>query len=112
MPTLFQIKTNEHNEFYFHLVDDSGEVLLIGGEYPLRQDVEKTIEAVRVGSLMGNQLAAARTASGESFFVITNPAGEIIAKSPLFSAQMVFDNCLHQVKDKACIAAISDLTLM
>lgn len=112
MGTQFLLKVNASQAFYFQLVDDTGEVLLIGGEYPLKQDAEKNIEAVRVGSLMGNQLASAKTASGQSFFVITNPAGEIIAKSQLFSSQMSFDNALHQVKDKACIAAVTDKTLM
>ncbi len=108
--TVFQVKSNEEQQFFFNLVDGDGNVLLLSAEYPERQELEKAIADVRVGSLMGNQIAAGKTKSGETFFVIKDGSGQIIAKSALFSSQMLFDNALHSVKDNACVAEIADLT--
>lgn len=110
MTAIFEVKANDRQEFYFHLVDSSGEVLLLSAEYPEKAEVEKAIADVRVGSLMGNQIAAGRTKAGETFFVIKDGSGQIIAKSILFSSQMLFDNALHSVKDNACVAEVTDLT--
>ena len=110
MTTVFELKANDKQEYFFHLVDSSGDVLLLSAEYPEKSAVEKAIADVRVGSLMGNQIAAGKTKAGETFFVIKDGGGQIIAKSILFSSQMLFDNALHCVKDNACIAEITDLT--
>lgn len=110
MGAVFELKSNDNHDYFFHLVTDSGEVLLFSGEYPVKSDAEKDIGAVRVGSLMSQQIAAGKTKSGETFFVVRDDAGQIIAKSALFASQMLFDNALHQVKDNACVAEICDLT--
>lgn len=107
---VFQVKANDKKEYYFHLVDSAGEILLLSAEYPEKSAMEKAIADVRVGSLMGNQIAAGKTKTGESFFVIKDGSGQIIAKSILFGSPMSFDNALHSVKDNACVAEIADLT--
>jgi uncharacterized protein len=109
MPTCFQLKRTD-NQFSFDLVDTSGELLLIGGEYEEKNAAEQAINDIRVGSLMSNQIGASKTSKGETFFFIKNSAGEIIGKSLLFSTAMAFDNALHKVKDNACVAEVSDLT--
>jgi uncharacterized protein len=109
MPASFQItvqETPEDKVYSFNLLDSKGDILLIGGKFANREEVEKSIQDVRVGSLMSQQLAASKVPSGETFFVIKNPAGQIIAKSLLFQNQMIFDANLHQVKDNACVAEI------
>jgi len=105
MAVKFQL-TQQTDTFSFNLVDEDGNTLLMGGEFNSRDDAKKTIDDVRVGSLVSQQIAASRIPSGETFFVIKNTAGQIIAKSLLFEDQMVFDNTLHHVKDGACIAEI------
>ncbi len=109
MTAIFEVKANDKQEYYFHLVDGS-DILLLSAEYPEKSEVEKAIADVRVGSLMGNQIAAGKTKAGETFFVIKDGSGQVIAKSILFSSQMLFDNALHSVKDNACVAEIADLT--
>ncbi|MFT3931160.1 MAG: YegP family protein [Spongiibacteraceae bacterium] len=110
MTAVFQVKTNDKQEYYFHFVDDAGELLLLSAEYPEKSELEKVIADVRVGSLMGNQIAAGRTKAGEKFFVIKDASGQIIAKSTLYISQMSFDNALHCVKDNACVAEVVDRT--
>lgn len=110
MSAVFELKANDKQGFYFNLVGGSGDILLLSAEYPEKSEAEKAIADVRVGSLMGNQIAAGKTKAGETFFVIKDGSGQIIAKSALFSSQMLFDNALHCVKDNACVAEISDLT--
>jgi uncharacterized protein YegP (UPF0339 family) len=85
-------------------------MLLLSGDYPNKAAAEQGIKDVKLGSLMGHQIAAGKTPAGETFFVIKDTHGQIIAKSALFADQMLFDNALHAVKDNACIAGISDLT--
>lgn len=109
MTAIFEVKANDKQAYYFHLVDGD-DILLLSAEYPEKSEVEKAIADVRVGSLMGNQIAAGKTKTGETFFVIKDGSGQIIAKSILFSSQMLFDNALHSVKDNACVAEIADLT--
>ena len=112
MPATFQLKRNDENQYSFHLVDGAGELLLISGNYLNKEEAEQAIKDVRVGTLMSNQIGASKTPKGETFFFIKNAAGQILVKSLLFSSAMSFDNALHQVKDNACVAEISDLTEM
>ncbi|MDP2505527.1 MULTISPECIES: hypothetical protein [unclassified Oceanobacter] len=110
MSATFELKTTISQAFTFELLSSRGHSLLLGGDYPTKAEAEQGIKDVQLGSLMGHQIAAGRTPAGETFFVIKDTQGQIIAKSALFGDQMLFDNALHAVKDNACIAAIADLT--
>ncbi|TVZ38801.1 hypothetical protein P886_3183 [Alteromonadaceae bacterium 2753L.S.0a.02] len=108
MSATFQI-SEQDGLFTFNLLSGKGEQMLIGGEFENREAAEKAIQDVRVGSLMSQQIAAGKVASGETFFVIKDSAGQIIAKSLLYDNQMSFDAALHDVKDNACVAEISEM---
>ncbi|NPU91244.1 MAG: DUF1508 domain-containing protein [Gammaproteobacteria bacterium] len=110
MPATFELKRDDDNQFCFHLLDGTGAVLLLSGQYDSKTDAEEAIKEVRVGTLMSTQIAASRTPTGETFFVVRNSHGRIIVKSQLFNNKMLFDNALHQVKDNACVAEVTDLT--
>lgn len=110
MAAIFELKKNMDDQFYFHFLDGNGELLLMSGEYPVKESAEEAIKEVRVGSLMSTQIAAGKVASGDTFFVIKDTVGDVLVKSILFESRMVFDNALHSVKDNACIAEITDLT--
>jgi uncharacterized protein YegP (UPF0339 family) len=109
MPASFELKSNDEGQFYFHFLDAQGELLMMSGEYPDKQQAEQAINDVKVGSLMSNQIAAGSVPDGDTFFVIKDTAGDVLVKSILFDSRMVFDNALHTVKDNACIAEITDL---
>lgn len=106
MSFVFSIKNSDSTNYCFELLDSDQQVLLISGDFDTPVAAEACIAQVKVGSLMGHQIAAGKTSNGEMFFVIKNEHGQIIAKSLLFTQQMDFDNALHQVKDNACIAEI------
>ncbi len=110
MPATFELKSNDNNAFYFDYVDKNDDIILMSGDYPNKDDAEKAIGDVRVGSLMSHQLAAGKANDGKSFFVIKDAGGDVLVKSILFASQMLFDNALHSVKDNACVAEIKDLT--
>ena len=110
MATVFKLKQNDNNAYYFHLVDGEGKVLMTSAEYPDKDQPEQGIKELRVGSLMSEQIAAGQVPEGDQFFVIKNSTGDVVAKSVLFESRMVFDHALHTVRDNACIAEISDLT--
>jgi uncharacterized protein YegP (UPF0339 family) len=110
MAAIFELKSNDDNEYFFHFLNGKGELILMSGEYPDKEQAEQAIKDVRVGSLMSEQIAAGKVPDGDTFFVIKNAAGDILVKSILYGDQMVFDNALHTVKDNACVAEINDLT--
>lgn len=110
MTATFQIKSNDDGKYYFHFLDGSGNLLLMSGDYPDKEEAEQAIKDVQVGSLMSEQIAAGKVPAGDTFFVIKDARGDILVKSVLFDSRMVFDNALHAVKDNACVAEITDLT--
>ncbi len=110
MSASFEIKLNEKKQFYFQYLNNQHELMMMSREYEDKTSAEQAIKDVRVGSLMGEQLAAGKVSNGDSFFVVKNAAGDILAKSILFSSQMIFDNAFHAMRDNACIAEIRDLT--
>ena len=101
MPATFELRTNNDNQFYFHFISSGGDLLMLSGDYPEKEQAEKAINDVKVGSLMSEQIAAGTVADGNAFFVIKDSSGQILAKSILFDSRMVFDNALHAVKDSA-----------
>ena len=107
---MFELKSNDNGEYFFHFLNGKGELLLMSGEYPDKVQAEQAIKDVRVGSLMSEQIAAGRVPEGDAFFVIKNASGDILVKSILFDNEMILNNALHTVKDNACVAEISDLT--
>lgn len=110
MPATFELRKNSDDQFYFHFLDSNGELILMSGDYPNKEEAEQAIKDVKVGSLTANQIAAGKVPAGETFFVIKDTTGDILVKSVLFDSRMVFDNALHTVKDNACVADVSDLT--
>jgi uncharacterized protein YegP (UPF0339 family) len=110
MPAVFELKSNDDGQYIFHFINGKGEMLMMSGEYQDKAEAEQAIKDVKVGSLMSEQIAASRVPDGETFFVIKDGSGQILAKSILFDSRMVFDNALHAVKDSACIAEINDLS--
>lgn len=110
MPASFQLLQNDQQHYYFHLVDDAGELLLMSGDYDDKAEAEQAIKDVRVGSLTANQIAAGKVPAGETFFVIKDTGGDILVKSVLFDDRMRFDHALHLVKDNTCVADVKDLT--
>jgi len=110
MSASFEIKLNEKKQFYFQYLNKQHELMMMSREYDDKTSAEQAIKDVRVGSLMGEQLAAGKVSNGDSFFVVKNTAGDILAKSILFNSQMVFDNAFHAMRDNACMAEIRDLT--
>ena len=106
MEPFFEVSADAEGQFSFKFFDKDGTLMMMGGLHDNQEAAEKTIQDVRVGSLMSNQVAASKTPDGDMFFVIKDSKGQIIAKSVLFQNQMVFNNALHAVKDAACVAEI------
>ncbi|MCG8313083.1 MAG: hypothetical protein MI976_07695 [Pseudomonadales bacterium] len=108
MAAIFELKTNADGLYEFHFINSKGKMVLMSAEYESKSDAEKAIKEVRVGSLMSQQIAKGKTRDGDSFFVIKDSMGNVIAKSVLFDNEMVFDAALHSVKDNACVAEITE----
>lgn len=110
MPASFQLMQNDQCQYFFHLVDGDGELVLMSGDYDAKEEAMQAIKDVKVGSLTANQIAAGKVPAGDTFFVITDQHGGILVKSVLFDDRMHFDHALHLVKDNTCVAEVQDLT--
>lgn len=107
MPATFEVKTNSEGLYEFNFIDNKGRMVLLSAGYERVEQAEEAIKAVRVGSLMSPQIAKGKTGDGDSFFLIKDSGGQVVAKSILFNDEMVFNDALHSVKDSACIAEVS-----
>lgn len=109
MALSFELKTHDQNDFYFDTLDSEGELLLMSADFSTKEEAERAIQDVRVGSMMSQNISVGDS-DGKKFFVIKNQAGQILVKSILFDSEMVFNNALHSVREGACIAKVNDKT--
>lgn len=107
MASTFEIQQQD-DKFQFFFINGSGETLLLSAEFPSKEEAERAIQDVRVGSMMSEMIAVGSVPEGDKFFVIKNQAGDVLVKSVLFDNEMVFNNALHSVRDNACIAQVKD----
>jgi len=99
----------ERSSFYFDTLDSKGELLLSSAEFGSKEELERAVQDVRVGSMMSQNISVGES-SGKKFFVIKNQAGHSLVKSILFESELIFNNALHSVREGACIAEIYDKT--
>ena len=110
MAATFELKS-EDSIFSFDFINGNGEKLLMSAEFATKEEAERAIQDVRVGSMMSEMISVGKGPEGETFFIIKNQGGKILVKSVLFTNEMVFNNALHAVRDNACIAAVKDCTV-
>jgi Domain of unknown function (DUF1508). len=106
MPAIFKVFETD-NQYSFHYVNSEGDVLLTSPSFANKEDAESAIQAVRVGSLMSQQIGKSSTPEGEHFFMISDTSGMPVARSVPFSNEMVFNNALHNVRSDACTAEVT-----
>lgn len=109
MAISFQLKSNDEN-YFFNALDANGELLLSSAKFSTKEEAERALQDVRVGSMMSQNIAIGDDSEGGKYFAIKNQAGKILVKSILYNSELVFNNALHSVRESACIAELSDLT--
>lgn len=110
MAISFELKCKEGESFFFNGLNASGEILLASAQFASKEEAERAIQDVRVGSMMSQNIAVGDASDGGKYFAIKNMAGQILVKSILFDSELVFNNALHSVRESACIAEVNDLT--
>lgn len=107
MAAEFKVSPDKQGLFRFEYFNGQGEHLMTSPAYGDKERTDKAIQEMRVGSMMSQFISKGQTADGAFFFKISNQNGDIVAQSIAFENEMRFNNALHQVRDGACIAAIS-----
>lgn len=107
MAAAFKLTTVDDGFYQFSFFNGQGEQILVSPEFESQLLAEQAIQAVRVGSLMSQQIARGQTPDGDWFFMISDGDGQVIAKSKLFNNEMTFDNALHNVRENACVAEVT-----
>ncbi|MAD44953.1 MAG: DUF1508 domain-containing protein [Oceanospirillaceae bacterium] len=106
MPGTFRVVTENEGFFQFEYLNPKGELLMTSPAFEGKEMIDKAIQDTRVGSMMSQFIAKGQTADGGLFFMIKDSGGLPVARSILFSDEMLFNNALHTVRDDACIAAV------
>ena len=106
MPGMFKVSQSDQ-QYIFEYLNGQGEVQLISPPFANKKETETAIQAVRVGSLMSQQIGKSSTSEGEHIFMISDSSGMPVARSVPFSDEMAFNNALHHVRSDACTAEIS-----
>ena len=110
MAISFELKSKENQDFFFTGLDSKGELILSSAPFSSKEEAERAIQDVRVGSMMSQNIAVGEGNEGGKYFAIKNMAGKILIKSVLFESELIFNNALHSVREGACIAEVKDLT--
>lgn len=106
----FELKRSPNGEFHFHLLADSGHILLSSETYKARASAQNGIESVRKNSVEDHRFERKTSTSGRPYFVLKARNGEIIGQSQMFSTAEQMEDGITQVKRDAPAASVSDLS--
>ena len=106
----FELKRSPNGEFHFHLLADSGHIILSSETYKARASAQNGIESVRKNSAEDHRFERKTSTSGRPYFVLKARNGEIIGQSQMFSNAEQMEDGIQQVKRDAPAASVSDLS--
>lgn len=106
----FELKRGANGEFHFHLMAESGQVILSSESYKARASAQNGIESVRKNAAENHRFERKTSTSGRPYFVLKARNGEIIGQSQMFSSSDLMEAGIAQVKHDAPLASVSDLS--
>ena len=108
---IFYSKSEKGNEYYFRLINSSGNIIIVGEGYNTKQNCIKGITSVKENSRNDNRYQPPRIEKPKHFVLVAKN-GEIIAKSTvLYKSQKERDAAINYIKQNAFSAWVEDTTL-
>ena len=101
----FVIKTSA-GQFYFHLADANGDIILHSERYPSRMSAERCIESVKMHSTVDQQYDRGLTQQWEHYFVLRGGNHEVIAMSQMYPTEREMEEGIVAVKRSAAVARV------
>ena len=105
----FQIYSDTHDQYYFRLLNESGEIILQSEGYSAKFSCENGIRSVKTEAVNQARFENKTTPSGRPYFILKAANYEIIASSETYSNESNRDIGIASVMANAPIAPVEDL---
>jgi len=109
---IFEISLTKYGEYQFHLITDSGQVILKSEEYITKVNCLSSIDSVRKNSQDDTKMECKIAVNGDFFFNIKGSNGQVIGTSQLYENVASVENGIETVRSHAPTALISDQTIL
>lgn len=111
MKAKFQIyKSNEHNHYYFRLIDTKGEIILRSEAYTSISACKNGVRAVRINSRTRIKYDYKMAMNGKHYFNLKASNGQVIGTSKPYLSMAVRDKRVQLVQKIAESADLEDLS--
>ena len=104
----FEIFTGKNSEFFFRLRAKNGEPILASEGYTAKVNAFNGVDSVKQNSPNEDRYEKLKATSGEDYFVLKAPNGEIIGKSEMYSSSQAMENGIQAVKLNGPTANVED----
>lgn len=94
----FETFKGDNSKFYFHLVDDSGKVLLFSKGYMQKESAMAEIELIRNNFTLSLFIEKKVTESGLHFFNLKSNNGQVVGTSPVFDTFEIMGRWIWKIK--------------
>ena len=105
----FQIYSDTNDQYYFRLLNESGEIILQSEGYSAKFSCENGIRSVKTEAVNQARFENKTTPSGRPYFILKAANYEIIAVSETYSNESNRDIGIASVMANAPIAPVEDL---
>lgn len=110
MGAKFEIQVAKDGEFYFHLKDDRGDILLSSEMYKAKASAQKGIASVKANVLKERHFERKSSVRAQPYYVLKAGNGEIIGQSRMFHTPEELEAGISAVKTGAPGAEVVDLS--
>ncbi len=95
---IFEIYTDQSNEYFFRLADENGDLLLLSEAYKEKEKIFDAINSVKKNVRTPTGIAKDETEEGDYFFLVIGSDGRIICKSAMFYSTANRDKWINDIQ--------------
>lgn len=106
----FEIKKAKDGEFYFHLLADNQQIILVSERYESKGAAENGIASVKKNAAEDGRYERKDAKNGEFMFNLTAANHQVVGTSEMYKTASARDNGIASVKENAPTAPVADLT--
>ena len=105
----FQVKINDHDEYYFNLVSDQEDLILRSESYSTKSACLHGIESVQSNADDEDRYERMVAEDGQFYFNLKGKNGEIIGNSNLYDTETLGDQAIENLKVLATACEIKNI---
>ena len=108
MPARYALQMTSSGAFLFNLHASNGQIILTSGQFVTRTEAMESIASARLHCQQDDRFARLTASSGEPFFRLETPDGDLIGYSELYASATGRDAGIVSVKANGPGAPIED----